>query len=969
MKEQQGLNFEFVFVFDTGKITSGGVEMQTAVDYVTGILLDDPCNLLLEIINDWLGKTPKVAEDMVRLLEITRNFLKNQFISHARKRDGFCTHSYCHALAKPDVYAEAYFSDDNSNTEASSSDDSDYIDFSDDESDVPEHRPRHSENDSDSDDDSEAPEIGPMHSCYCPDDNDSDDDLDVSELQARHPPTHLSESDVEVTGAAATSVADPPECHACKFPFYFLEELQGKVKDSFYKRTDRVGRETAGRSELLRDESAGSSCTSTKDESASQSEESISEADEDPAESVRLLYETVGWDNKLKDVLGVIDSIEDKFRRFMAHKHRTACQQDEIQRCDHDMREEAKLNGGNGTILGIIGDFKMNWNAMGNKETTQQHYGKRGIPWHGFLGVYYRYIPESDSFERVVIKVDQILEGDAFKNGAAVLSLLECFLCQVEKEFPFLRKAIFQSDNAGNYHKKDLVLGIAFLNLKRGGRIRVTRFIHTETQDGKSLLDAHFARGTKQVIKYIKTCPSVETKQVAAPVELAKALAWNGGIQNSCVQHVKVNRNHMDDFDQFLEKCSDKALEFFSRSNDIFYLAESNSSEYNVTDPSSWESVSILIRAFAFSGIGKGADFSCDCGKGTFTYEGESGWSDDDGFCMDTLEDDDVDCIESHMMGCNDDDEKDILNDLSALFEEDIHQWKRQTFGDAEDLPVPHEASFNSQNMFSRAEILGASPFGKIEGKLEMNDNSSSKFEKPEEQGEGTKSRAALPRALNLVSVLVANNCIEIRSGKDDNLSEYGLTKGFDLDKSHFRKGWGRRPLAGKLYGESHIKEFYDEIYEWVAAGSRDKSEKKNPRQMYLELRRKYARYSVPMESEIRVLIDSVLKSLEPERTKKPQKKKKEEKKEKKERIPECLEDQYKTVSGEMKKKVRQKGWENMKPMIIFNRIVYEKQLLGKVSTRAGLKTVAGLHESDIKCLSSECRKEFSSWKSARKKK
>ena len=130
------------------------------------------------------------------------------------------------------------------------------------------------------------------------------------------------------------------------------------------------------------------------------------------------------------------------------------------------------------------------------------------------------------------------------------------------------------------------------------------------------------------------------------------------------------------------------------------------------------------------------------------------------------------------------------------------------------------------------------------------------------------------------------------------------------------------------------------------------------------------------MESEIRVLIDSVLKSLEPERTKKPQKKKKkeEEKKEKKEKILERLEDQYKTVSGKMKKKVQQKGWENMKPKNIFNRIVYDKQLLGKVSsTRAGikkgLKKVAGLDVSNLKCLSSECRKEFSSWKSARKKK
>jgi hypothetical protein len=98
----------------------------------------------------------------------------------------------------------------------------------------------------------------------------------------------------------------------------------------------------------------------------------------------------------------------------------------------------------------------MNWNAMGHKETTQQHYGKRSIPWHGFLGVYYRYIPKVNLFEWMVIKVDQILEGNAVKNGATVLSLLECFLLQVENVFPFLQKAIVQTDNAENYHKKTL---------------------------------------------------------------------------------------------------------------------------------------------------------------------------------------------------------------------------------------------------------------------------------------------------------------------------------------------------------------------------------------------------------------------------------------------------------------------------------------------------------------------------------
>ena len=262
--------------------------------------------------------------------------------------------------------------------------------------------------------------------------------------------------------------------------------------------------------------------------------------------------------------------------------------------------------------------------------------------------------------------------------------------------------------------------------------------------------------------------------------------------------------------------------------------------------------------------------------------------------------------------------------------------------------------------MFAKAEILGASPFGKIEGKVETSDESTRELEKPEEHIEETKSRAALPRALNLVSVLVANNCVKICSGKDDNLSEYRLAEGFHLDQNHFRIGWGRQPLKGLFYGESHIKEFYDEIYEWVAAGAQDKSEKKNPRQMYLELRQKHGCYSVPMESDIRGLIDQVLKSSETDKTKKPQKKET-----KAEKIPDYLESQNKTITSAMKKKVQQEGWETMKPMDVFNRIVFTKQLLGHVSTDSrGKKTAGQTNAIGLVILSKECCKEFSARKS-----
>ena len=632
----------------------------------------------------------------------------------------------------------------------------------------------------------------------------------------------------------------------------------------------------------------------------------------------------------------------------------------------------------------------MNWEYKGKKETTQEHYGKRGIPWHGFFGFYYRYIPETGSFERIVIKVDQILDGDALKNGSAVLSLLECFLVAVEGEFMFLRKAIFQSDNAACYHKKELVLGIAFLNVMAGRMIRITRFTHTETQDGKSLLDAHFARGTKQVIKYIKTCSSVQNKKVASSIELAMALAWNGGIQNSSVQHVKIARDHLNDFAKVLGKCSKDALESFSRANDIFYLSESNCSEYDTTDAGSWESVSFQIRVFAYSGIGRGAAFKCDCGQGTFQYLGAD-FLDEQSFVVDEEEEeeeddaiendiDDVieDDISEYTDGLRDpedlefsaetDTDGDILRDLAALFEGEITRCKRHKFGDAKKLPLPSEAEFKKENLFSRAEILGASPFGAIDGKVIETDGPPDKASKQShdakelDQEYHNPARAALPRALRLVPVLVANNCVKIRSGKDDQIAEYRLARDFILDQEHFPRGWARRPLSGKIYGVSYIEEFLDEIRDWVIAGNKDKNDKKNPRQMYLALRERHKKYAIPLEHELRGSVGHILKSLETEAGKKA-------KSEKKPKLPEHLLKHYTAITDEMKQKVRQTGWQFMKPMEIFERIVYTKKVIGSISTAKSRKK-AGIKSGDeFSLLSKCCREKFSAWKSTRKHK
>jgi hypothetical protein len=71
------------------------------------------------------------------------------------------------------------------------------------------------------------------------------------------------------------------------------------------------------------------------------------------------------------------------------------------------------------------------------------------------------------------VKTEQIMNGDSNQDGEAVLSMVEAFLCAIEEEFPFIKSAVICSDNAGCYHKKELVFGFVALNLINGRSIRM----------------------------------------------------------------------------------------------------------------------------------------------------------------------------------------------------------------------------------------------------------------------------------------------------------------------------------------------------------------------------------------------------------------------------------------------------------------------------------------------------------------
>lgn len=176
-----------------------------------------------------------------------------------------------------------------------------------------------------------------------------------------------------------------------------------------------------------------------------------------------------------EDALNVIDT-RCKMELYRGHRLRVVNQQEAIQKLHFDLEEKCKT-GVLPSHAVVVMDWKMKFESMSARETTQQHFGKRGIGWHGFLASYY--VLEGSEANGYTIYCDQIVEGTNKQDTLAVLSMLDAFLRQLHLELPFIQTITLQSDNAGCYQSNELLLLLPLISFT--SPVSVTRFIQLKT--------------------------------------------------------------------------------------------------------------------------------------------------------------------------------------------------------------------------------------------------------------------------------------------------------------------------------------------------------------------------------------------------------------------------------------------------------------------------------------------------------
>ncbi len=152
----------------------------------------------------------------------------------------------------------------------------------------------------------------------------------------------------------------------------------------------------------------------------------------------------------------------------------------------------------------ILLDYKMKFEPVYFREKTVDHYGKRGISWHGAMITFYTAVSVDGVRTAVPNRyyMDHIVENESKQDITSVISILEAAIIGLQKIFPHLTTIYLLSDNMSCYQNTTFLVLIPYLAFYYS--ICIRRYIHTETEDGKSVLDAYYARCTQKVYEYCK---------------------------------------------------------------------------------------------------------------------------------------------------------------------------------------------------------------------------------------------------------------------------------------------------------------------------------------------------------------------------------------------------------------------------------------------------------------------------------
>ena len=111
-------------------------------------------------------------------------------------------------------------------------------------------------------------------------------------------------------------------------------------------------------------------------------------------------------------------------------------------------------------------------------------------------------------------------------------------------------------------------------------KIFISDFIHSETQQGKTILDAHFASTNCHLKNIMLLYEQNRVTRIQTPYGLTFSLSFNSGVRNTMVQLIEFNKEMLEQLSTALNPIVKSAKEYFTRVNHIYYELPSDHIPY-----------------------------------------------------------------------------------------------------------------------------------------------------------------------------------------------------------------------------------------------------------------------------------------------------------------------------------------------------------------------------------------------------
>jgi hypothetical protein len=399
-----------------------------------------------------------------------------------------------------------------------------------------------------------------------------------------------------------------------------------------------------------------------------------------------------------------------------------------------------------------------------------------------------------------------------------------------------------------------LLLYCNLQQIKKSGGPVIRSFVHSETQDGKSLLDAHFAHATALIKRFLKRVRQNLLNKVTSPAELAEALADQGGLKNCGVQLIifdlEVTRK-LEELKQQLSGACKQMGDYFGRANEFRFSPDKDDDDGRQS----------TIQIIAYSGIGNGAVFSINIEEGTATVACEStdvGDIDPASFSADlddVVEDEDV-------VACTEEEEEcqDLLEPFYLAEANNFGNDLTESSGRGILLSTNGNAVYNCNKKITRVKVDRVMVPLSICRKKKCG-NSSGAATAMNKAESRSNMKTVLARGIKILAS--EDFGAWAQQAADSSNPAYQMAADYITPERFVRaQAWARRVRYGELFGKKYIGPYRNFLRQLFDAGKNDDSRKMNGDQMFEALAKEHPMvYTLPSTGEIDSFISRCFQS------------------------------------------------------------------------------------------------------------